>query len=264
MSWGSSQHTQSQQQQQQQGGYSNTTTPNLPPWLQSAFQGFVNQGQNLSATAAQPVFGQAQQASYLQNLNDLANQSTAKLSSTLASKGISNSGAMAQGATDIQTQRLASESGFLSQLPFQETQAHLANEEGALGAGLAAAKSVPYGQTATGTSSGLSNSNSNSTTTTDPGIAGLVSSLGGMAIGGLTGGLGGSTGGSKAGGMPVPSGASPYPESGTIPGSGFAYTPQPAPYVSSPSGGWPAAQPSSTWGQNVFNTYNPFGAVGQQ
>lgn len=205
MSWGSSQNTQTQQQNQQSGTSSNSTTPNLPPWLQQAFQGNVQQGQNLEAAAQQPVFGQAQTASYLQNLNQLANNSTQSLASNLASKGIEDSGALSQGATDIQTGKVANESGFLSQLPFQNTQAMLANEEGAMGAAGAAASRVPIGSTSTGVTSGQSSSTGSSDTQSNPGLAGLVSSLAGLGAGSLLGGgMGGATGGNK--GMTSPQG----------------------------------------------------------
>ena len=199
MSWGSTQNTQQSNQSQQSGGSSQTNTPNLPPWLQSAFQGFVGQGQNLSATAAQPVYGQAQNAAFLQGQNQAANQATSNLASTLASKGVTNSGAMAQGATDIQANRLSNVSGFESQLPFLNQQATLQNEEGALNTGLNAAKAVPYGSTQTGTSSGQQQGSSDSQTTQTPGLASLFSSLGGAALGGLTGGggLGAATSGLK-------------------------------------------------------------------
>lgn len=201
MSWGSSQNTQTQQQQQQSGTNSSSTTPNLPAWLQQAFQGNVQQGQNLEAKAQQPVFGDAQTASYLQSLNGLANASTQSLASTLASKGVEDSGALAQGATDIQTQKVGNESGFLSQVPFLNTQAMLSNEEGAMGAMGAAASRVPYGSTSTGSTASNMNGSSDSTTTTNPGLSGLVSGLAGAGLGMLTGGgLGGATGGAKAGG----------------------------------------------------------------
>ena len=215
MSWGSTQNTQQSNQATQSGGSSQTNTPNLPPWLQSAFQGFVGQGQNLSATAAQPVYGQAQNAAFLQGQNQAANQATSNLASTLASKGITNSGAMAQGATDIQANKLSNVSGFESQLPFLNQQATLQNEEGALNTGLNAAKAVPYGSTQTGTSSGQQQGSSDSQTTQTPGLASLLTSLGGAALGGLTGGmsglggLGGATGGGKGGGSTMGSTMTP-------------------------------------------------------
>jgi hypothetical protein len=73
--------------------------------------------------STQPVFTDATKASFLSNVNGLANSSINSLNNNLAKRGISNSGAYAAGATDIGNQRNAQLTNFYSQLPFQERQA---------------------------------------------------------------------------------------------------------------------------------------------
>jgi hypothetical protein len=142
----------------------------------------------------------------------------------------------------------------MGNLPFMNQQATLQNEEGALNAGLGAAKAVPYGSTSTGTSSGQQAGTSQSSTQQNPGIAGLVSSLGGMALGGLTGGIGMPTAGGKGASM-IPSAGGSEDINPGYNMSGF--TQQPAPYAANPS-----TASGSTWGQNPFNpgAFNPFGS----
>lgn len=258
MSWGSKTTTNqtSSTQAQQNNQFSNTSTPNLPDWLQSMFKGLASQGQGLVNAAQQPVFGGAQQANYLSNLNDLANNATKQLSSTLASKGVSNSGAFSQGATDISLNRLGQASSFFANLPFQEQQARLANEGNALGIATNIARSVPYGTTQSGTSSGTSDSNSNSqsTTTQSPGLSGLVGGLLGIGLGGLTGGFGSMlSGGSFGGGFGSAIGGGPNT---SLPG----YSGAPSGVVYGPNGSyWPGGMNAPWQGPSWAGASNPNG-----
>lgn len=179
----------------QNGQQTQTTTPNLPSWLQSNFQGNVAQGQKLAAGAAQPVFGGAQQGSYTGAMNGLAQNDISNLNNTLASKGVTG-GAAAQGAENINLANRGNQSAFLSSVPQLNQQASLQNQAAAVNGGLAAAKAVPVGQTTTGTSSGQTATQGTSDTIGNPGIAGILSSIagvagnqGGQAIGSGLGGL---------------------------------------------------------------------------
>lgn len=213
MSWGSK-TTQTQQQTQNQA-YNNSTTPTEDPWVTQLRQSFGPYVSNIMAQASKPVYGDAQTASYMQNLNSIADNATKTLNSNLAGHGISNSGAYASGATSIQNNKLGQLSGFFSQLPFLQQQAMQQNQLQALGAGFNLTGRAPQGQISSGVSNG--SSDSTSVTKTDPGIAGLVSSLAGIGMGMATGGLSSMAGGgSFLGGMM--GGGGSY---GGSPGGGF-------------------------------------------
>lgn len=233
MSWGSD----TKQTQSQNQSSVNTTTPNEPSWLSSLRQSFGPYVSNIMSQAQQPVYGDSQTASYLQNLNSIANSATQTLNSNLAGHGVNNSGAYAAGATSIQNNRLGQASGFFSQLPFLQQQAMQQNQLAALAGGINLTGKAPIGQTSTGSGS----SNSQSETQTDPGLAGLISSLAGLGIGAATGG-GGLAGLFGGGGTPSPGPGSPSFING-IPGG------------NSPAGSW---TPPTGFGANPFMTgWNP-------
>jgi hypothetical protein len=73
--------------------------------------------------AQQPVYGDAQKASYLGNLNELADNAMASLKGSLASSGRLDSGAFETGASDIAREKIGQASSFFSDLPFRERQA---------------------------------------------------------------------------------------------------------------------------------------------
>lgn len=196
MGWGSSQTTTSNQQQNQ--STVNGSMPVQQPWVASMQQGMAPQYAQLIQQANAPVYGDAQKASYMENLNDLANSATKNLSSTLASHGQLNSGEFGKEAAGIQQQKVAQESSFFSQLPAAERQAHMSNMLQALGASNGFLSSVPVGQLSTGTSSG--DSSGSQTTQTNPGLSGLVGGLMGMALSGVTGGLSGGIASAVGGG----------------------------------------------------------------
>lgn len=193
MGWGSSKSTTQDSTQQQ-----NSVNANMPvqlPWVAQMQKGMAPQYQNLIAQANAPVYGDAQKASYMENLNDLANSATSHLSSTLAGSGQLNSGQFGKAATGIEQQKFGQESNFFSQLPAMERQAHMQNMMGALGAANGFLSSTPTGNISTGSSSG--SSDSSSVEKSSPGLSGLVGGLMGMALGPMMGGLGGGI----AGGM---------------------------------------------------------------
>lgn len=187
MGWGSSKTTTQDSNQSQ-----NSINANMPvqlPWVAQMQQGMAPQYQSLIAEANKPVYGDAQKASYMENLNDLANSATSHLSSTLAGSGQLNSGQFGKQAMGIEQQKFGQESNFFSQLPAMERQAHMQNMLGVLGAANGFATSAPTGSISTGSSSGTSDSTS--VEKSSPGLSGLVGGLMGMAMGPMMGGLGG-------------------------------------------------------------------------
>jgi hypothetical protein len=73
--------------------------------------------------AQQPVYGDAQKASYMANLNELADNAMTSLKGSLASSGRLDSGAFEAGASDIAREKIGQASSFFSDLPFRERQA---------------------------------------------------------------------------------------------------------------------------------------------
>jgi len=82
----------------------------------------ISQGMNQSN---QPLYGQAQQAQFLNNLNGLANSSIQSLQGQLARMGGGNSGALAQGATDIGLNKASQFGNYLANVPLMNRQAQL-------------------------------------------------------------------------------------------------------------------------------------------
>lgn len=199
MSWGSSQTSNQQSQQFGSNASLATTQPNQLPWVADLQKNNGLAAQNMMARASQPIYGDAQKANYLESLNQLADASSKHLASSLAGRGIMDSGAFSAGQTGIEAGRLGQASSFFSQLPFQEQAAQDARQKSALGLSIAAAAAPPTGQTSGSTSNSQSSSDTSSKTTTDPGISGLVSSLAGLGFGATLGGLGSLMGGGSFG-----------------------------------------------------------------
>lgn len=181
---------------------SNTTTPNLNPLAQSLYSSTLfPQARQLIANANKPVYGDAQKASVLNDLNGLAQSASRHLNSSLASRGALGSGDFDTGQAGIEQQRYGNLSNFYSQLPSLEDQAHQQKMLSALGFGAGLAGQMPVGQTSIGnqTQSGTQQQ----TQTSNPGFSGLVGSLlgsvGSAAMGGfgnmMSGGPGGFSGG---------------------------------------------------------------------
>lgn len=231
MGWGNKTTSTNTQQQTQQS--SNTTTPNLNPMASGLYGNLTGQVSDLLAQAKQPVYGQAQTADVLNNLNGAANAATANLKSTLAGNGQLDSGAFAAGAGNIQQQRYGQLSNFYTNLPAMEQAAQTQRMSQAIGLGDQVAASMPVGNTSTG--SGSSNGSSDSTQVQSQGLGSLVGSLlgsvGGAALGGFgsmmnggsfTSGFGNSLQGGGGGGY------NPYMPSINAAG-GLGYQPLPMP-----------------------------------
>lgn len=196
---GSSKTTTTGSQQQQfgntatsTGGYSNPLAQNF----QNNMFGFLNKG---LAQANQPLYGQAQVGSYLNNLNDLANSSIASLRGQLARTGGLSGGGLASGATDIGLSRLRQQGNFLANLPLMNREASLESARTYGGLGNQLLGLAP--RTQRGTQQGESSGTSQSTTKQSPSILGeigqglgIAGSLFGMpAFGNLFGGGGGTS-----------------------------------------------------------------------
>lgn len=198
MGWGSTQNTATTQQGTQGSQGLNANLPVQLPWVAQAQQGNLTQAQNMYAQAQRPVYGDAQQAAFMQQNNNQTNAGLAGLSSQLASHGIGDSGAFASGATTLEAGNQANLANYNAQVPLLNRQAQTAGEGQALGLEQAAAAAPPTGNISTSSSTGSNASQGTSDTTSTPGIAGLLTTLGGAAISGLTGGmsgLGGAMGG---------------------------------------------------------------------
>lgn len=187
MGWGSKQTTTNTNT----ATNSNTTTPNLNPLAQNEYSSVLfPQANALIANANKPVYGDAQKADVLNNLNDLANASAKHLNSTLAATGQLNSGQDVVGQSNIEQQRMGQLSNFYTNLPAMEQQAHQQNMLQALGFGAGLTGQLPVGQTNIGDQS----ASGQTVTSSNPGLGGLVGGLlggvGSALTGGLTGGLG--------------------------------------------------------------------------
>jgi hypothetical protein len=204
------------QQQQTAGANINVEDP-----LATLFRygQFANLNNEIKRAQDKPIFGDAQKAGFLNQLNDMSDLSMKSLSGNLAKHGALNSGAFAQGASDLEMNRYGQMSNFFAQLPFQEEAARAARLNPLLGLGAQMAGHGPVSQFTSGSMSGTRNAsqtgevNTDSTTnltgdtTTDkqthgtnqgtttaqgPGfIKGLFDNIGGGLASGSTFGLGG-------------------------------------------------------------------------
>lgn len=192
MGWGSKQTTTSTNT----ATNSNTTTPNLNPIAQNLYGQLSGEAHNLIANANKPVYGDAQKADVLNNLNDLANSASKHLNSSLASRGALGSGDFDLGQSQLEQQRFGNLSNFYSNLPALEDQAHQQKMLSALGFGAGLAGQMPVGQTSVGDAS----STGQQQQTSSPGLSGILGGVLGSVAGGLTGGLTGGLGSMLGGG----------------------------------------------------------------
>lgn len=73
--------------------------------------------------AQKPIYGQAQQAGFMQSLNELAQSAMQRMTQGVAASGGLHSGRFAGGTQDIERQRMGQASQFFANLPMQEEQA---------------------------------------------------------------------------------------------------------------------------------------------
>jgi hypothetical protein len=208
----------------------------------------ISQGMNQSN---QPLYGQAQQAQFLNNLNGLANSSIQSLQGQMARMGGGNSGAQAQGATDIGLNRASQFGNYLANVPLMNRQAQLqgAQTYGGLGNQLMATAPRTQQTSQTGQCSGFQQGTGSGyqQQTQNPSI---LSDIGqGLSIaGGFMGmpSFGGMFGGGGGGGVPSGNGnfnnlMNPY---GGMSGAG-------SPFGAQTGGGLGAGMPS--WLPNPFS-----------
>ena len=239
MGWGATQDVKTTQQGNTNQQGLNANLPVQLPWVAQMQQQNAIQAQNQYAQAQQPVYGDAQKAQFLQNQNQQEQQGQKALASQLASHGIQDSGATAAGLTSLEGGRQANIANYEAQVPLANRQARQAQESQALGLEMGAAAAPPTGNISTSSSTGSTSQQGDQTTTQTPGLAGLLTTLGGAAISGLTGGMGGGAGlGGLMGGSGGKGGAGAPQQmafGNALPfGSGAPYPPTPPGFGSTP------------------------------
>ncbi len=147
---------------QQEGLQEVLENPILQP-LRALFSGALV---DTLGRANQPVFGEAQIAQQLQNINDLTDTANTRLRQRLAGTGALNSGQLTAGATGLEANRSNQITQFLGNLPFQEQQAQLARIAPLLQLGLGFTGRGPSSVRTSGQSSRTTNENFNQTSNT--------------------------------------------------------------------------------------------------
>lgn len=231
MSWGSSQTTSSNQSTNQLGN--SASIPVQQDWVANLQKMLGGSSQSLVQQAGMPVFGTAQKASFLNDLNEGTDASGQRIASQLASRGALDSGAFGANLTNLQMGRQVQISNYNTQVPILDQQARQANLAKALTTSGAISSLAPTGQLSSSSSEGTSSGSS--TQTTNPGFGSLLGGLLGFGLSALTGsgGLSGLIGQSPGlGSSQAPAPINPY----TILGSGLGYGPP------SPPTPWAASQ----------------------
>ena len=121
-------------------------------------QSLIPQMTRMQAQAEQPVYGTAETAGYLNDLNDLTKDAMSNLRSNLAATGRLDSGGLGLGASDIEMGRLGEIAKFKSQIPLlnrqYQDQQRQANMQ--LAQGLAQTNKLGTTSTSSGTTMGTS------------------------------------------------------------------------------------------------------------
>lgn len=197
----------------EEGQQSSTSSINqsTKPTEDANFSAFRNTllplfGQEFSR-AQQPVYGKAQQASFMEGVNSLTEDATKALRNQLAGVGALDSGRFERGATDIERSRLGKLVDFNAQLPFQEAQARSARMNPLLALASQFAGRAPLGQETTGsqssttTSSGTRQQQGNTDIYGQPAWRSIFNSVGGwLGTNPLGLGQGGGTSNQTSGG----------------------------------------------------------------
>lgn len=168
-----------------------TTMPIEPGYFSDFRKSLVGPYQSYLNNAQKPVYGQAQNAQFLNQSNNLTNSSMNNLASTLATRtGSLNSGAFSKGASDILMNRQSNVSNYNMMTPLLNQQAVMQNMTAALGLGTGWAGKAPLGSTTT--DSRQTNFTGTSNTTSGSFLNSLASLLGS--------GAGNAKGGNPSGG----------------------------------------------------------------
>src|SRR5579859_7745823 len=122
-SFGSSQNTQATTSNT--GNTTGTFTPTQNANVTDFRNSLYPQISSLLANAAKPVYGQAQQAQFTNQLNQNTNANMNTLASQLAARtGSVNSGAYANGLQGMLQNRSAAQAGYAMQVPMLNRQAY--------------------------------------------------------------------------------------------------------------------------------------------
>jgi hypothetical protein len=115
--------------------------------------------------AQRPIYGDAQKTQHLANLNDLASASMNSLKSSLAGRGVMDSGAFNESAAGIERDRFGKAVDFETNLPFMEEQARSQRMGGLMGMATQFAGRAPISTRSTGTNSSNGTQNTTGTST---------------------------------------------------------------------------------------------------
>jgi len=165
--------------------------------------------------AQKPVYGQAQQASFMESLNELAQSAMQRMTQGVAGSGGLRSGRFAGGTADIEKQRFGDANKFFANLPFEEEKARSGRVNNLLGLATQWLGQGPINETITGNASSTASGKESSTTTGNQtttgsaggGVGGAMSNLigfGGGVLGDTLSGQGsrwGFGGSKKSGGF---------------------------------------------------------------
>lgn len=137
--------------QDQTGQYQNVQQ-NIEDPMQGLFRaGVMGQFGDALSRAREPVYGDAEKAGFLNDLNDLAGGAISGLKQNLAGRGALDSGMLNAGAEGIQKQRLSDAVKYFSQIPAMNRQYADQQENGLLGLGLNFAGRAPIQTIQSGT-----------------------------------------------------------------------------------------------------------------
>ena len=144
----------------------------------------------ISRAMTKPIYGDADKAKFMGDLNSLTADAMKTLRGTMAGMGALDSGRATSAATDLMKQRVAQTAGFFRDLPFKEEEARAARLNPLLQMGLAWTGKPPVSEKTTGTVNG--NWTSTGTNTQEqagmPFWSGFMNNLSGIA-GGMLGGM---------------------------------------------------------------------------
>lgn len=232
----------------------NTTSMPIEPGYFSDFRkSLVNPYNNYLAQAQKPVYGQGQDAQFLNQSNNLTNSAMSNLASTLATRtGSLNNGAFSKGAADILMNRQSNVANYNMMTPLLNQQAVMQNMHAALGLGTGWAGAAPLGHSTQETGTSTTNKTSGSFLNS---LASMLGSGAGNSIGKNPSGGGPFSQNNIAQALGMPS---LYPAGQGIPGLGQDYgPPTPTSVDSTFNPGSPVPDPNG--GMSGMDWQNYFG-----
>ena len=124
--------------------------------------------------ANKPLFGEAEKAGFLSDLNDLAGSSLTAIKGGLSGRGLLGSGFLDRAATDVETNRLSQYGAFLRDVPRLNNESRMKNVTSLLGLGGQFGALAPRGQFTSGSASqsGSQNQQSSGSRTTTGNMTG--------------------------------------------------------------------------------------------